>query len=335
MEPPLLHVRAWHAERMSIPSASPTPKSMGRLQFGRLTEAWKGEASGFTPLLGERLDQLGEAIGVDLASVGRTEVATAGDRRIDIVATDTEGAILVIENQYGRADHDHLTRGLAYAVASHARGLVVVAEEHRDEFRAVAQYLNDLADNDRERGIAVWLVEARAVRVDDSPWAPLFTAVVEPNGFVATVEQARPAPPAPLASLDAFWGLIHDPTTRRAAETVVNRWADSGYRRRMAPSSVVLEAAGPSKSGVRTVVAVFADGRVMVPFGAYAGTNSGIAIDPLTTEEFRRDADALFGFNGTERLAYTKPGWLTPERVTSLLEFCEQVATAYATALLI
>ena len=53
----------------------------------------------------------------------------------------------VIENQCGRADHDHLTRGLAYAVAPpRARGLVVIAEQHRDEFRAVAEYLNDLAD---------------------------------------------------------------------------------------------------------------------------------------------------------------------------------------------
>jgi hypothetical protein len=28
----------------------------------------------------------------------------------------------VIENQYGRADHDHLTRGLAYAIARRPRG---------------------------------------------------------------------------------------------------------------------------------------------------------------------------------------------------------------------
>jgi len=86
---------------------------MGRLSFGRLSEAWKGEASDFTPLLAERLDQLGEAIGVDLASVGESEVAVAGGRRIDIVAQDADGSEFVIENQFGRADHDHLTRGLA------------------------------------------------------------------------------------------------------------------------------------------------------------------------------------------------------------------------------
>jgi hypothetical protein len=150
---------------------------MGRLHYGRLADAWKGEASDFTPLLVGRLDQLGSAIGVDLASAGTSEVPTSGGRRIDIVAQGDSGSEFVIENQYGRADHDHLTRGLAYAVARKARGLVVVAEEHRDEFRALAQYLNDLADHDPERGVAVWLVEAHAVRVDDSAWAPLCQAV--------------------------------------------------------------------------------------------------------------------------------------------------------------
>lgn len=90
---------------------------MEKLTFGKLTEAWTGEASDFTPLLAEQLDALGDAIGVDLVSLGEPEVSTAGGRRIDIVAQVTDGAEFVVENQYGRADHDHLTRGLAYAVA--------------------------------------------------------------------------------------------------------------------------------------------------------------------------------------------------------------------------
>lgn len=304
--------------------------TMGRLQFGRLTDAWRGEASDFTPLLSERLDQLGAAIGIDLASVGRSEVSTAGGRRIDIVAQDTEGADFVIENQYGRADHDHLTRGLAYAVASHAKGLVVVAEEHRDEFRAVARYLNDLREADPERGIAVWLVEARAVRVDDSAWAPMFVVVVEPNDFVATVEQTRPPESRPLPTLDDFWALFTDSALRAAAVQVVDRWAACGYRRRLGPNHVVLEAAGPSASGIRTVVAVYADGRVLVPFSSYAGSNSGIEVAELTTDDFRHHADELFGFQGSERQARTSPGWLSAEKVKPLMDFCTQVASAYA-----
>jgi hypothetical protein len=306
---------------------------MARLEFGRLRDAWLGEASDFTPLLAEQLDAVGAAIGVDLASIGKSEVKTAGGRRIDIVASDTEGSEFVIENQYGRADHDHLTRGLAYAVARRARGLVVVAEEHRDEFRAVAQYLNDLAELDAERGVAVWLVEAKAARVvsseSKSAWAPHFSTVVEPNAFTATVEQAKQAEPR-VGSLDEFWGQFDTPSTLGAAKQVITAWQDAGHKVRLGPNHVVLEAAGPSVGGYRTVVAVYSDGRVLVPFSSYEGQQSGIPIEPLTTDEFRTAANELFGFTGSERQARTAAAWLGPERADALLDFCLQVATAYA-----
>ena len=305
---------------------------MARLQFGRLTEAWKGEASDFTPLLAEQLDAIGAEIGVDLASIGESEVQTAGGRRIDIVARGEDGSEFVIENQYGRADHDHLTRGLAYAVARRARGLVVVAEEHRDEFRALAQYLNELAEQDLERGIAVWLVEAKAVRIEDSPQAPLFSTVVEPNAFTATVEQAKQSE-SPLPSLEDFWDQFDSPATLEVAQRVVSQWLEAGHRKRLGPNHVVLEAAGPSKNGFRTVVAVYSDGRVLVPFSSYGGQNSGIAIDSLTTAEFRSSADELFGFGGLERQARTAPGWLTTDTAGPFIQFCRQVADAYAAAL--
>ena len=220
--------------------------TMARLEYGGLREAWAGEASDFTPLLAEQLDALGDAIGVDLASIGEVEVATAGGRSIDIVAQATDGPEFVIENQYGRADHDHLTRGLAYAVARDARGLVVVAENHRDEFKAVAQYLNDMAERDPDRGIAVWLVEAKAIRIADSPWAPLFTAVVEPNQFTATVEQAKQTERAP--SLPEFLELCGSHAIRDAIEAVTRRWSQMGHRQWIWPNYINLVAKGPQRA---------------------------------------------------------------------------------------
>jgi hypothetical protein len=305
---------------------------MARLQFGRLTEAWKGEASDFTPLLADQLDVLGAEIGVDLASVGQSEVQTAGGRRIDIVAQDDDGSEFVIENQYGRADHDHLTRGLAYAVARRARGLIVVAEEHRDEFVAVAQYLNDLAELDAERGIAVWLIEAKAVRIDDSRWAPLFSKVVEPNAFTASVEKVKQSEAGP-SSIDEFWDQFDSPDSLAAAKVVRQSWLDAGHRERLGPNHLVLYTRGPSVSGFRTAVAVYSDGRVLVPFSSYAGQNSGVEVHALTTASFRSYADDLFGFAGSERQARTIRGWLTGATAPDLIEFCRRVASAYADAL--
>src|SRR5207249_1494032 len=116
------------------------------------------------------------------------------------------------------------------------------------------------------------------------------------------------------------------------AKEVVARWLDAGHRRRLGPNHVVLEAAGPSKNGYRTVVAIYSDGRVLVPFSSYGGQNSGIPIAPLTTDAFRSAADALFGFKGSERQARTVPAWLTPGTAPQLIQFCLQVADAYSAA---
>ncbi len=306
--------------------------TMARLEFGRLSAAWKGVATDFTPLLAEQLDALGEQINVDLISIGESEVPTTGGRRIDIVAQSGEGLELVVENQYGRADHDHLTRGLAYAVARHARGLIVVAEEHRDEFRALAEYLNDLAEVDPERGIKVWLVEAKAVRIAAGPWAPLFNAVVQPNSFTASVEVVKKA--ESHGTLEDFWQRFGSDSCRAAAENVVGRWQATGYPYRIGPgtSHVVLMAPGPSVNGRRTVVAIYPDGRVMVPFASYAGSNSGIPIEALTSDAFRAHANALFGFSGTEKQARSAPGWLRPQVEDDLFAFAQSVASAYAEA---
>lgn len=308
-----------------------TTQRMARLEFGSLREAWKGEATDFTPLLAEQLDVIGEEIGVNLLAVGQAEVATAGGRSIDIVAQSAEGPEFVIENQYGRADHGHLTRGLAYAVARGARGLVVVAEDHRDEFRAVAQYLNDLAELDGERGIAVWLVEAKAVRIANSPWAPLFTAVVAPNKFTAQVELAKQSEKA--LTTDEFLGRCETPAIHDGMKQITDRWQALGHVLWRYPGYVSLAAKGPSKNGVRGVLALYPNGQVAVPFGAYAGQNTGIPIPDLSTPEFRAHADEVFGATGMQSMGRTETRWVSIERADTVIEFASAVAAAYRTAL--
>jgi hypothetical protein len=304
---------------------------MARITFGSLSEAWKGEAADFTPLLSDQLDELGRAIGVKLVPNGAIEVATAGGRRIDILAQDLDGAEIVVENQYRSADHDHLTRGLAYAVARSARGLVVVAESHKDEFKAVAEYLNSLAEHDATSGISVWLVEARALRIEDSRWAPLFTAVVAPNSFTSSVEQEK-ATESKIRSDEDFIRLFVEGELREAAKQTLSAWRDGGNPRRFGPRTLVLQARGPSISGVHTVVGVNPDGSVYVPLSSYGGQNSGIPIAALTTDEFLDRAASLFGFQGTEKQPTTTPGWLTVAKVPDLLDFCRTVADAYQAA---
>ncbi|AYF98987.1 hypothetical protein [Protaetiibacter intestinalis] len=304
--------------------------AMGRAEWGRLTSAWPGEAADFTPELARHLELLDRDLGLGLSQPD-TEVPAAGGRRIDILASGIDGSHYVIENQYGRADHDHLTRGLAYAVSAEAAGLIVVAEEHRDEFREVAHYLNDLAAR-AGKGIKVWLVEAKAIRVDDSAWAPVFEVVAEPSKFVQEVA-GRVAGYERRVGLDEVLSAF--PGERRAAAVaLVDAWK---ARNLPVPAAIIrggtpllsFGARGPSSSGWRTVFTAFADGRIYVSFSAFSGKNSGYPIPVLASDDF---IEAV-----SKRLALTKGysavDWLTPERVPLLLDFADTVVSAYQAAL--
>lgn len=198
-----------------------TVSEMGELEFSTPRAAWGGEAAAFTPALARRLGYLGEVCGLGPLELVGTEMAS-GARRIDVLAT-AEQKPVVIENQYGAADHDHLTRGLAYAVAQSAAALVVIAERHSEEFVAVAEYLNRLAGSapPDDTVVSVWLVEVQAVRRrGDRIWSPLFTVRSRPNEWEREVRRAVPR--HSVTEIDEVVGATPDAETAR---WIVDTWS--------------------------------------------------------------------------------------------------------------
>jgi hypothetical protein len=204
-------------------------RQMGRLEFTTPREAWGGEAASFTPLLGQddMLEYLGETTGIGPLIAVEVEHSTAGHRSLDILAETADGRRVAIENQYGVADHDHLTRGLAYAVATKSIALIVIAEDHRDEFVSVVDYLNEIAGQASSEGILVWLVQVRAVRRQgDEVWSPEFVVQAEPNKWEAAVR--RESTPV-LSSLEEFYekcATNADETWAETARRIIDDWLE-------------------------------------------------------------------------------------------------------------
>jgi len=172
--------------------------------------AWPREDLDLTPWLADNLDFLHE-IGLGELELIDTEVEIPRvRRRLDILATTIDDRKVAIENQYRSVDHDHLTRGLAYAVALDAAALVVIAEKHGDEFIAVAEYLNAASEALGAEGLAVFLVALEVDKVG-SFLVPRFDVVARPNTWRAEVRQhsaGRPRGDAELARRDSrrqFW----------------------------------------------------------------------------------------------------------------------------------
>ena len=162
-----------------------------------IREAWPNEARDFTPWLAEHLEWLAEDLNLGPLDLEATEVAIPDGRSLDILAVDADGQAVAIENQYGVSDHDHLTRGLAYAVALQASdrpvsALVVVAESYRDEFVAVADYLNECAAARGEQGIRIFLASVKLEQARSGPTTVRFTPRAEPNNWEAAARREGP-----------------------------------------------------------------------------------------------------------------------------------------------
>ena len=149
--------------------------TIGRLEIVPLRELWRHEALDFTRWLAANLDLLADKIGGDLSFVER-EVA-AGAFSADIVAEDGAGNVVIIENQLERTDHDHLGKLITYMSNLEAKRAIWVSSEPRPEHERAIHWLNEVLPADT----GFYLVKVEAVRIGDSPAAPLFTVVAGPS----------------------------------------------------------------------------------------------------------------------------------------------------------
>ena len=168
---------------------------------------WPSEPRDFTPWLAGNLDYLADLELGPLTLIGIEAPLPETQRALDILAETADERKVAIENQFGEADHDHLTRGLAYAVGHGAAVLVVVAEKFHPEFAATAAYLNHAAESLGldAGGIGVYLVEV-SVEALDEWYLPRFRVVEGPNRWLSDTAPERER--RRLPSVQAFLELV-------------------------------------------------------------------------------------------------------------------------------
>ena len=140
---------------------------LARIEKVDLREVWSNEAADFTPWLQKNIDQLGDALGMDL-EVDERE-APVGTFSLDLLARDGSGRPVIIENQLGTTDHTHLGQILTYAAGHNASVIVWIAKEFRDEHRAALDFLNSRTSGDTEFfgvGVELWKIEGSSAAVN-------------------------------------------------------------------------------------------------------------------------------------------------------------------------
>ena len=143
---------------------------VGRLERVRLRDVWSHEAQDFTPWLAENIDVLNNAIDLSLSIVEREH--PAGDFSVDLVAEDESGNPVIIENQLERSNHDHLGKLITYLTAIGAKAAIWIVSDPRPEHISAISWLNESSSS------SFYLLKLEAVRIEDSPPAPLLTLIV-------------------------------------------------------------------------------------------------------------------------------------------------------------
>lgn len=158
---------------------------IGKLQRIPLREVWKHEAYDFTQWLEQNIDVLNDVLDLTLVNVER-EKKTESTFSVDLVAEDEGGATVIIENQLGKSDHDHLGKLITYLVAMSGRAAIWIVSDPRPEHVAAMSWLNE------SRRAHFYLLKVEAVQIGNSPPAPLLTVIVAPaEGFVGVGQTAE------------------------------------------------------------------------------------------------------------------------------------------------
>ena len=143
---------------------------IGSLRRVSLREVWPHEAQDFTPWLAENIDVLNNAIDLSLSIIERGQAA--GDFIVDLVAEDESGNPVIIENQLERSNHDHLGKLITYLTQIGARAAIWIVADPRPEHISAISWLNESSS------ASFYLLKLEAVRIEESPPAPLLTLIV-------------------------------------------------------------------------------------------------------------------------------------------------------------
>ena len=159
---------------------------LGKLEKIELREVWRHEALDFTRWLArkENIALLSKEIGIDIEVI-ETEMSV-GRYNVDIYARDTESnKKIVIENQLENTNHDHLGKMLVYAAGLDADIAIWIVKDVNEEHKQAVEWLND---NSFEK-INIFLVKVELWQIDNSPIAPKFQVICEPNNWAKVLKQ--------------------------------------------------------------------------------------------------------------------------------------------------
>lgn len=173
-------------------------------------EYWAHEEREFTPWLADQLrdenaSDLEDILGLDLEVVELEK--SVGKYNVDIFAEVVEdGRGVIIENQLGDSDHDHLGKALSYAAGVDADIIIWIAPVFNDEHRDAVQWLNE----NSQEGVDLFAIRLEVWRIADSPPAVRFNPLEKPSEWKKKAQRGKGELSERDQRREEFWTAFRD-----------------------------------------------------------------------------------------------------------------------------
>lgn len=159
---------------------------VSRLDIVPIRKVWPKEEKDFTPWLEKNIDLLGDVLEISLVS-NKREVKVGKCFRADLLAEVSDGDLVVIENQFGKSDHDHLGKIMTYLTNLDAKIAIWICEEPQPEHISTVDWFNKFSPPD----IGFYLLKLEAYKIDDSDPAPKLSIVSKPSMMIKEAGEVK------------------------------------------------------------------------------------------------------------------------------------------------
>jgi hypothetical protein len=159
--------------------------TIAKLEPVPLRNLWPHEERDFSGWLAANLDGLGEALNLTLQSPEREK--SVGRFSLDLLAETDGGVQVIIENQLGMSNHDHLGKVLTYLANLEAKIAIWIVGDVREEHAEAIRWLNEFTPAD----MAFYLIKLSAFQISGSNPAPYFEVAAGPTEIGRVVGQEK------------------------------------------------------------------------------------------------------------------------------------------------
>lgn len=214
---------------------------------------------------GEGIKTLCDILEIEVDEDSLRQQQLVGKFAADIFAKTLDEKVVIIENQLGKTDHDHLGKILTYAggLTTDTSGsyLVWMAEEIRDEHRAAIDWLNSRTDS----GNNFFAIEIELYRVGDG-LMPNLKLICQPNEWSKSQKEETKTVKSNTNKLyEALWVALEEHMNERQSDLASRfrfrpGWAESYLDVRGHYNKVFLLTLWLSKQSGTWAVNIYIDG---------------------------------------------------------------------------